>query len=151
VTPVLLLESTKLYVMLSYCYCFTGPLPPPGILEIKNITQTSFEVSWKDNSTYRFSHYHIIISNISKAISVEEGICDDNFQNTGNCTFARANVTSIVFDGLDPGVYYNVSIFTSISGVLSKSIQNGTYTRMNICVFLFMLILLLFFKISILL
>jgi hypothetical protein len=95
-------------------------------------------VSWKDNSTYNFSHYHIIISNQLEEINAKAGICDENFQNTGNCTFARANnFTSIVFYGLDPGVYYSVSMFTSILGVLSKkSIQKGTYTRM-IILFLF--------------
>jgi hypothetical protein len=117
---------------------FTGPLPPPGILEIKNINQTSFEVSWKDNSTYRFSHYHIIILKRLAEINVKAGICDNNFQDTGNCTFSRAeNLHFIVFNDLIPGVYYNVSMFTSILGVLSKKpIQNETYTRMNL-LFLF--------------
>ncbi|XP_053398123.1 phosphatidylinositol phosphatase PTPRQ-like [Mercenaria mercenaria] len=108
---------------------YTRPLPPPQAANISKVTQHSFAITWKDDQNLSYSSYNIIIS---PALASLNATCDDIDLENGNCSLLRkenVNVTSLVFDGLAPGIQYSFAIYTSIAGLSSESgLNTSTYT-----------------------
>ncbi|XP_053398119.1 receptor-type tyrosine-protein phosphatase beta-like [Mercenaria mercenaria] len=107
-------------------HTYTKPLPLADAGHIGNVTEQSFAVIWKNNQNSSYTHYHIVISPVSTSL---DAMCE-TLEN-GNCTLLRKNnVTSLEFNGLDPGTKYSVIIYTSVAGLISEEgPETHTYTR----------------------
>ncbi|XP_053391992.1 receptor-type tyrosine-protein phosphatase eta-like, partial [Mercenaria mercenaria] len=105
-------------------HTYTRPLPVA--VRIGNVTEQSFAVTWKDNNSLSYTHYHIVISPVSTYLNAT---CET--LEKGNCTLLRKNnITSLEFEGLDPGTNYSVIIYTSVAGLISEAgPENHTYTK----------------------
>ncbi|XP_053398120.1 tyrosine-protein phosphatase 10D-like [Mercenaria mercenaria] len=107
-------------------HTYTKPLPLADAGRICNVTEQSFAVTWSNNQNLSYTHYHIVISPVSTSL----GAMCETLEN-GNCTLLRKNnVTSLEFNGLDPGTNYSVIIYTSVAGLISEAgPETHTYTK----------------------